>query len=473
MRITIVVPLHTQSEKADSIPLGALCLAARLRAHHDVHVVDMNTLVASPEKVGVDSVVKRTLDLVRENSPDVVGLQCLCNSFHITARLAKLVKASLPNSHVVLGGPHTTLLEEDILQVFPFVDAVLTGEADDILPQYLESDDLPQRGTPIPGVFSRSLPHPTTQRAPSPPSLEELPIPAYEMLDPSLYEQLNPLREDLLISIDAGRGCPFKCSFCATREVWSTPRQKSAGRLLQEMSLLHQLFHKNKFRLVHDSFLFRRSVVAQLLDVFITENQRFEWGCSVKPDLLDKTLIDKFVDAGCRGVFLGIESASPTVQRRIGKVLDLQKVANNVQYAISCGLGLITSFVIGFPFETAEDLQLTLDCHKRMVDMGVLRSMVNVLCPLPASRLRREGFPIIYNGCPPNLSDPAWMLDDDSELLVRRYPQLFSSFYRYELKHISHDDVSAAFYIANQYAALAREEHVVSRRSPSEREQTD
>jgi len=214
------------------------------------------------------------------------------------------------------------------------------------------------------------------------------------------------------------------------------------------------MFGKHKFRLIHDSFFFDRRVLKRFLNYFKSENSRFEWGCSVKPDLLNPALIDDFIAAGCRGMFLGIESASPVVQRRIGKIMDLKRVSESVEYAVSRGLGLITSFIIGFPFETTDDLQRTLNYHKRMVDIGVFRSMVNTLCPLPASELRRLGNAIRYDECPPNLSDAGWMIDEEARDLIRRHPSLFSSFYRYELQYLDQADVAAAFYVANNTLLL-------------------
>jgi len=61
MKIVFVVPLHTQAERADSIPLGLICLGAELRTHHDYHIIDMNIFGSDFTKQDVESNITRAV----------------------------------------------------------------------------------------------------------------------------------------------------------------------------------------------------------------------------------------------------------------------------------------------------------------------------------------------------------------------------------------------------------------------------
>jgi len=456
MKLCFVTAPASSTTEENSITLGVLCLLSQLKQYHECHLIDMSVLRKRRTIDNIENLLNTCVSEIVSLDPTLVGFSCMCSSFPIVVQTAQRLKRLLPHTHIVFGGPHCTGLENEILNAFEFVDSVVIGEADRTileLVRWLESGK--KYCPPLQGVSIRGISQQTKSFFNTPVELDSLPIPLYECLLPSEYPELNSMRIDLPIPIDAGRGCAAKCSFCATRSTWGMPRQKSPERLLVEMDSLHHRFSKNYFAFTHDSFILNRQNTEHLLKVFINARHSYTWGCSVRADLLDEKLIEEFHMAGCRGMFFGLETGSPNVKKAIGKVIDNTKLLNVVKYCLSHGIDIITSFIIGFPFETEADLQMTLDLHKRMVDLGVRNSMVNMLCPLPASRLFREGYDIIYDGFPPNLSS----LDDINlqvQTLIQEHPNLFSSFFKYMPRHISLLELSIVQVIANNYCSVTR-----------------
>ncbi|HQK74506.1 MAG TPA: radical SAM protein, partial [Clostridiales bacterium] len=86
---------------------------------------------------------------------------------------------------------------------------------------------------------------------------------------------------------------------------------------------------------------------------------RFLWGCDMRADSCSENELRAMYDAGCRWIFFGIESGSPRMQRLIDKNLDLDKARRTLETCARLGIVTTTSFIVGFPGETREDLMQT------------------------------------------------------------------------------------------------------------------
>jgi radical SAM superfamily enzyme YgiQ (UPF0313 family) len=146
--------------------------------------------------------------------------------------VARLAKASLPGCTVVLGGHHPTVLPAAVM-VESAVDLVIRGEGEGALPALALAL---RRGAPlddIPGIVFR---RPDGSLHISPPALvadvDRLPVPAFELVQRRFYQRFG---QDSIV-LTASRGCPFKCSYCATgAESWMKFRKRSVSAVLREI----------------------------------------------------------------------------------------------------------------------------------------------------------------------------------------------------------------------------------------------
>src|SRR5208283_2309553 len=215
-----------------SMPLGLLSLAAVLEAiGQQVDLVDFNYSLCNRELSLDDNFYTNAADRIAALSPDLIGFSTMCNSYHITLRMAEAIRSRLPGVPVLFGGPQSSVVDKETLAAFPFVDMVLRGEAEQTLPQLIAEMSSGAGAYEVPGLtYRRDGRVVRNCDAPLIPDLDSLPIPAYHLFPHGLGGAP---------AIDVGRGCPFACTFCSTSGFWKRRfRTKSIDRIVHEMRML-------------------------------------------------------------------------------------------------------------------------------------------------------------------------------------------------------------------------------------------
>jgi radical SAM superfamily enzyme YgiQ (UPF0313 family) len=151
------------------------------------------------------------------------------------------------------------------------------------------------------------------------------------------------------------------------------------------------------------------------------------------------------------------------VQKRTGKNLDIPQARKTVEAAAAMGMSVTTSFVVGFPWETRQDLQDTLSLHQHFLSMGVDKAQIYPLSPLPktefatryASKLRIDDTQSV-------VSRGRGFWNAEMDRMIRHYPQIFSNFYYVEPEYVSHEEVVAAAWAGNALYGFSRGESPVA-----------
>jgi radical SAM superfamily enzyme YgiQ (UPF0313 family) len=325
---------------------------------------------------------------------DISGRKCLavgfstwCHSFPDSILLVKELRKITSEIKTIFGGPQVSTLDYDTMVKFPEIDYILRGEADQSLPLLLrcilndsDKNDLEK----IPGLTYRDPSDKSKIICTTEPTfikiLDTLPIPSYEKITDE-----NNLR------LDAGRGCPFQCTFCSTNQFFARKyRVKSVGRIIMEMDDCQQKLGVNHVGLSHDTLTVDKKFTRELsagINTFNCEREKpVFWTCSSRTDCVTEDLITGMCEGGCRAMFFGIESGSPRIQKKIRKNLDLEEAKRNVRHAIRIGIKVTVSYIAGFPDETEEDLEKTLKSILEMAMMGAEPQMA-LLSILPGTPL--------------------------------------------------------------------------------------
>jgi hypothetical protein len=181
---------------------------------------------------------------------------------------------------------------------------------------------------------------------------------------------------------------------------------------------------------VHDNLTVDRARVVALCDALTESGERFSWTCSSRADALDDELLERMRRAGCTGLFLGIESGSPEIQRSAGKRLDLRAVRERLRRVDARGIEASVAFIAGFPDETAEDLAGTVDLFVESLRLDRLEPQLALLAPLAGTRLHeRHRRDLALDAI---VSDVAFQGDAQERAdlaLIRRHPDVFPSFH--------------------------------------------
>lgn len=399
--------------------LGLISLIAVLEAAgHEAILLDPKIEV-SQGRLHLNSDLYRDIaNAALRLQPDAVGFTSLGCNFICTAKTASYLKQAEPELPILLGGPHATVLDRIILQTFPQFDVIIRNEAEHTILPLIEA--LPQRTfRDVPGIsFLAGGDVRSNSGEPFIADLDALPIPAYHRY---------PVRELGLTSlrVDAGRGCPFQCTFCSTASFFGRRyRLKSSARLRAELDFLNREYGISDFALTHDLFTVNRRKVLEFCDA--VDGRGYTWKCSARQDCVDEELLERMKAAGCRSIYYGIESGSERMQTISKKRLDLKLFDPILDVTQKLGMSATVSFITGYPEELKTDQEATLDLigHCFEKDVAPLNVQLHLLTPEPGTALLHEyADHIAYDGHISDFNFPA--LENDDETLIAAAPGIF------------------------------------------------
>jgi hypothetical protein len=228
-------------------PVGLLALSAVLRDDLQVEpeIFDVNQAIVTGA-ISLDrSFYSSAAERLCAHEPDALGFMTECDSYHHVLQMMEHVKRLRPACRTVLGGPHASAVARLTMERKPFVDAIVIGEGEKTLPDLLSAfGDDDDRA--VPGALRRGRSGDLVDGGPRPlvPELDDLPMPAYDLYAGSPGEE---------IFLEAGRGCPFQCTFCSTAPFWQRRhRVKSPARIVAEIRLVQKLYQSKRVHFTHD-----------------------------------------------------------------------------------------------------------------------------------------------------------------------------------------------------------------------------
>jgi len=362
-------------------PLNLMCLASYLqKAGHEVKILD---LYAGP--LPKEEILRR----IKDFRPFAAGFATYPGGIDEVYALSKEIKALDPSIHIVLGGLYASYLPEVALSRCP-ADAVVMGEGEAALTELVGALANAHDLSGIPGLcyIKDGLPVRTGVR-PIADSLDALPWPAYELIDFDLY-RLPPtraVRHGRVSSILSARGCNYGCSFCSHHYGYNCRvRLRSPEDVIAEMAHVSEKYGVTEFRFEDCTFTADPERVKKICSLIIERELPVVWNCDVRADTASDELFKAMREAGCRRVFLGVESGS---QKLLGglsanKDIRLDQVRNAVKLAKRHGLRMNCSFVLGLPGETRETAAET---FKFALELDPDYAMFSVLVPVVGSKL--------------------------------------------------------------------------------------
>ena len=429
MNITVVDNLLFEQQPGSGLPkfdlhphLGLLSLMAAADAGgHHCRLVDPKLEVHRGHLPMDGTLYRKLAQTVLETVPDVVGLTSLGCNFVCTLKVAKYVKEMAPELPIFLGGPHATILCKEILHRFDCFDVIVRGEGERSFPLALNA-----LGTTalrdVDGIAYRSEGEIVlTGEGHIIEDLDELPSADYSHY-PIDELGLQTLR------VEAGRGCPFHCTFCSTADFFGRLyRLKSPQKLRDEMLELRSRYRINDFTLQHDLFTVNKKKIYAFCDAI--RDDGFTWSCSARVDCVDTHLLTEMVRAGCRSIYYGIETGSKKMQEITKKRLNLDLVEPVLETTLSLGVSAVASFITGYPEETHEDQNETLRRLGRCVALAaeakdLLMVQLHLLTPEPGTELLRQySGRLLYDGHITDFNFPT--LEPDDDRVMCETPEIF------------------------------------------------
>lgn len=391
MKVGIFVPLIPDD---NSVPvLGPLyLLAVAKKAGHEVWLFDERH---NPAALG------QMIDFM----PDVAGFSAVTPGVNRAMEAAGALKAKHPKTITVFGGPHPTALSGQVA-LAPEVDYVLAGESEKSFVKLLERIDagcadksgLCDVDNLVYEIGGEVVANAHTGYLSSG-ELEDLPWPAFDRMDMEAYFS-GPQSHGLykqgarVLPVMSTRGCPFGCTFCC-RVMGKKMRSRSVGQVMEEIGYLVETYKVDEIYFEDDNFTALRSRALDILGRMASFRPKthFRFANGVRADLVNREILQAMKEAGVYSLSFGIESGSVNTLSGMNKGLELEKARENVLLAKSMGFLVGSNCIIGYPGETMEDINESLDFF-----LGLpLDSMAIVnLVPFPGTAVRevceREGY---------------------------------------------------------------------------------
>ncbi len=412
----------TKDQEQDFIPTGLLALLCSLtNSGYNGQIYKPHILLIHEEHIH-----EIAADILL-NNPRSIGFSTWCQSFPQSLLIARELKNINKEIPIIFGGPQISALPVRTLKQFPFIDYALCGEADNSLIQLLDHIFQDKNGdlSKIDGlVYRKDSPDGSIESNSNTgliEHLDELPIPEYEKI----------YNKDFL-TLDIGRGCPFKCTYCSTNLFFSRSyRTKSIRRIVQEIDYCYNKINATWFGFTHDMITLDRDFMYKLCDAmtgyFKEKKSRFNWTCSARTDCVTEDLLDYMGKNGCTGIFFGIETGSPKMQKLIKKNLDLADAGRKINRSVHSGIHTVVSYMAGFPEESRDDFNLTLTSIIRMSVIGAYPQM-SILTLLPGTPLFYEHKDKLkYDGKHSGFVDI--LTPEPVACLVKKDPELFSPYF--------------------------------------------
>jgi anaerobic magnesium-protoporphyrin IX monomethyl ester cyclase len=356
--------------------IGLAYMAAVLKKNgYEVSVLDCPALNMTYDGLGQE---------ILRFEPDIVGITSVTVTFASALKAARDIKQSYPKALIVFGGPHVTVLDEQILREQPEIDVIVRGEGEITLLELARLASESKLGdlSDVAGLTFRK--DGLVARTPDRPfiqNLDELPFPAYEFFQLDKYRRFGRL----VLPIITSRGCAFRCSFClAPRMAGKRFRARSPKNVVDELEWLKNTYKPDAFTFHDETFTHNKNRVFEICEEMKLRNIRLPWDCSTRVDQISKELLAEMRSANCQHVSFGIESGSQKILDAMRKGVRVEQNAEAIKWARDVGITVSVSVILGYPGETPAMLQETLDFIRKTEPDDVLMSLAT---PYPGIEL--------------------------------------------------------------------------------------
>jgi p-methyltransferase len=168
--------------------------------------------------------------------------------------------------------------------------------------------------------------------------------------------------EDLgaTVQMRTARSCAFKCAFCNYPTRAGKLSTASLETVERELRSVHSLGNVKNVVFIDDTFNVPLPRFKDMCRMMIDKNFGFNWFSYFRCSNSDEEAIELMAKSGCKGVFLGIESGSPTILKNMNKAASVERYAEGIKMLRAHGITTFGSFIVGFPGETDETVEETI-----------------------------------------------------------------------------------------------------------------
>ena len=282
---------------------------------------------------------------------DLVAFGLKSSYYAMAMKIIEIAKEN--GSKVLVGGYHATAAPKELLENSN-IDWVMHGESEITFPKFLQH----------PEDFPREF------YGEKPADLDILPF-----MDRSIYrDPLEPCQGwwhggklARMTSVMTARGCPYHCGFCQPLErnhFGNKLRRRSVDRTIEELLQLKKLYNPECVMIHDDTFLLQPTWIEEFIEKYPQVGLPF-WAAGRADGICYYPhLVEKLVKVGWNLISVGFESGSQRILDMIKKGTTVEQNIEAGRIIKSFGAKIYGNYMMGFPWETKEDIQATVTMVK-------------------------------------------------------------------------------------------------------------
>ena len=394
MSMPDVVPLVIHESAVHTPSHGIACIGGNIDPEHDVYIIDLVRKRRSLRKY-----ITRTLKRLQ---PDLVGLSAMAWQYDTCTKVARLVRSILPNTRIVLGGYHATLMSEEIADSpdAELIDFIVRGEGEEACRRLVNALAGQDRFEEIPSLsYKKKGRFVHNERGPNL-DLTKLKLPIRDKRRLTWGYHMLYSKIELL---ETSRGCTRTCNFCSMKHMYGrTFRTFPIERVLAD---LDDIYYNRKTRwifVIDDNMVLDPERVIKLCDAIIARNYR-NLHLVVQADCIsmsrNEEMVRKMAQAGFRVVFLGIENVSKQnlAVAHKGNIVTASEKA--VELCHQNGIMVIAGLIFGFPDDNEQSI---IDNYQFLNTIEADANICQLLTPYLKTGMRED---LIEQGLVVNRTD--------------------------------------------------------------------
>lgn len=349
LSVVLIEPMGNASNVFENyihLPLTGMLYLGTILHNHGYRVTILN-----------ENIMGKKIDPFEVHA-DVYCITALSVSANRAKSLAVQFKRVYPQSRVIIGGIHASLLPDEFTDC---ADHIVIGEAEGCIVDVV-SGAVKERivqGTPVA-------------------DLNDLPFVNYRLLKG--YETLS------IIPIMTSRGCPFDCNFCTVTTIFGRQfRMQLVERVIAEIKHALTIFSTRHFFFYDDNFTANRKRISELCDALLAENIEITWCAQVRSDLAERPrLLAKMAKAGCTRVYVGFESINDEVLAALQKSQTKKNIESAIRAFHSNNIMVHGMFMFGEDTDTLDNIHNTV-AFALHHEIDTVQFMI--LTPFPGTRI--------------------------------------------------------------------------------------
>jgi radical SAM superfamily enzyme YgiQ (UPF0313 family) len=325
----------------------------------------------------------------------LVGVSCMFSrEWPYQRRVIQSIRRRFPYVPILVGGEHVTADPESVLRSCPEVSACALGEGEETIVDAAravsagrELTDVAGLVLPVRGEVIRTAPRRRIR------SIDQIAWPEWEGMPVENYLGRGFAMEEYgrrSIPMLASRGCPYRCTFCSSPQMWGTTwLARDPADVIREIER-----YVERYRIEHVEFFDLTTVVdrrwiLRFTQGLIEKDLGITWTMpsGTRSEALDAEVLAQLRRSGCRGITYAPESGSPATLERIKKKVRPERMLESIRAAVAEGMYVKVHLIVGLPGQTRYEIWESFVFLLRLVRAGVHDVLVYPFNAYPGSEI--------------------------------------------------------------------------------------